>query len=91
MTLLESKDEPAHVLHDRLMARQQALVHRVLLTLAESLTEENMRTYVGKRVAELAERIRAGDSVLYRMIQENPHLQEELGTFEDRLRKFEID
>lgn len=89
MTLLESTDEPAHVLHDKLMARQQALVHRVLLTLAESLSEENMRTYVGKRVAELAQRIRAGDTTLYRMIQENPHLHEELRAFENRLRDFE--
>jgi len=91
MTLLESKDEPAHVLHDKLMARQQSLVHRVLLTLAESLPEENSRTYVGKRVAELAERIKAGDAVLYRMIQENPHLGDELGAFEKRMREFRIE
>ena len=91
MKLLESKDEPAHVLHDKLMARQQSLVHRVLLTLVESLSEESTRTYVGMRVAELADRIKAGDAVLYRMIQENPHLEEELGAFEKRLREFRIE
>ena len=91
MTLLESSDDPAHVLHDKLMARQQSLVHRVLLTLAESLPEESARTYVGKRVAELAERIKAGDAVLYRMIQENPHLGDELGAFEKRMREFRIE
>ena len=90
MTLIESRDDPAHILHDKLMARQQSLVHRVLLTLAESLPEENMRTYVGKRVAELADRIRAGDPVLYRMIQENPYLGRESSQFEERLRSFKV-
>jgi prephenate dehydrogenase len=85
MTLIEDGVEPAHVQHDRWMARQQALVHRVILALADSLSEEAMRTFVGRRVCELADRIRDGDPILYRMIQENSHLKGELASFSDRL------
>jgi prephenate dehydrogenase len=83
--ILEATDDPCHVLHDRLMARQQALVHRVLLVLDEFVSEESAATFVGRRVVELAERIRSGDRVLYRMIQENPFLREELEAFRSRL------
>ena len=89
MSLIEPDGEPSHVVHDRIMARQQALVHRTILTLADSLEDVRMRTFVGKRICELADRIRAGDPVLYRMIQENPHLPMVLEEFEARLRRFE--
>ncbi len=79
--LLESTGEPAYVRHDRLMARQQALVHRVLLALSEFVSEASATTYVGQRVVELAGRIQSGDPELYRMIQANPFVEEELATF----------
>ena len=83
--------DAAYVVHDRHMARQQALVHRVLLVLAESIDDPRMQTYVGLRVAELADRIRAGDPVLYRLIQENPFTNEEVASFFDRLQAFRIE
>lgn len=90
MARLDSDAEPAYIVHDRLMARQQALIHRVLLVLSESLSDETMRTFVGKRVCDLADRIREGDPVLYRIIQSNRFLPDEISEFEDRLRQFEV-
>lgn len=84
-SILESAEEPAYVRHDRLMARQQALVHRVLLALSEFVSEESAATYVGQRVVELADRVKAGDPVLYRMIRENRYLEPELKAFRERL------
>ena len=85
MSTLEAKGEPSHIVHDKLMARQQALVHRTILALSESLVDLQMRTYVGNRVCELADRVREGDQQLYRMIQENPYLSEELKALRNRL------
>jgi prephenate dehydrogenase len=85
IVVIDDQEEPTHVLHDRLMARQQALVHRVILTLADELQDSRMRTYVGMKVCELAERIRSGDPLLYRMIQENKNLEAVLQGFEMKL------
>lgn len=91
MALLESTGEAAYLLHDRIMARQQALIHRVLLVLSESLGDPNLRTLVGERVCDLAERVRTGDPSLYRIIQQNRFLPEEIAEFEARLRSFRVD
>jgi prephenate dehydrogenase len=82
---LRGGGEPAHVVHDRLMARHQALVHRVVLALASRLDAVEARTFVGQRVSELADRIKAGDPVLYKMIQENPMAAGELEEFIETL------
>lgn len=89
--ILESDSGKTYQLHDRLMARHQALVHRVLLVLADSLDDAGVRTFVGQRVVELADRIRGGDATLYRMIQENPHLASEMESFLEHLRGFTPD
>lgn len=91
ISLLTPTDEPAYVVHDRIMARQQALIHRVLLVLSESLGDESMRTFVGSRVCELADRVRAGDPSLYRIIQQSRYLPDEIAEFESRLRAFTVD
>ena len=91
MEVLRPGAEPAYILHDKLMARHQALVHRVLATLADTLIADSSQTYVGQRVRELADRIRSGDPTLYRMIQENPYLEAELALYKGRLDKFTVD
>jgi len=91
MSLLESGAEAAYLVHDRIMARQQALIHRVLLVLSGSLGDPALRTFVGERVCDLAERVRSGDPSLYRLIQQNRFLPDEIAEFEARLRSFTID
>ncbi len=82
---LNGEGEPAHVVHDRLMARHQALVHRVVLALASRLDAVEARTFVGQRICELADRVKAGDPILYKMIQENPLAAAELEEFVESL------
>lgn len=89
MRTLKGDAEPTYRLHDKHMAREQGLVHRVILSLAKSLDEAATRTVVGQRVCDLAERILAGDPVLYRMIQENPYLGLEVEEFQGRLARFQ--
>jgi len=88
---LQAEGVAPYVAHDRLMARHQALVHRVLLTLAAQLGDEASRTFVGQRVCELADRIRAGDPVLYKLIQENKFADAEVKIFEAALDKFRLE
>ena len=76
--------------HDREMAKQQALTHRVLLSLGEVLKGCNGSTYISKKVVELAERIKKGNLGLYKAIQNNKHLQEHLERFEGQLEGFDI-
>jgi len=62
--------------HDKTMAVQQALVHRIVLTLGNMLEEHTQHTYIGKRILELSARIKAGDKELYNFIQSNHHIDE---------------
>ena len=87
---IEGGSDPAHIEHDRMMARQQALAHRVILVLASKLQDRHAQTFIGQRLAELAARIQAGDPVLYRLIQENPFTAEEVEEFQRDLANFEI-
>lgn len=75
--------------HDKIMAKQQALVHRVLLSLDKCLyiTHE---TYVTKKVKELVERIKNGDATLYSLIQQNKYLPVVLKDFNRNLKNFNI-
>jgi prephenate dehydrogenase len=77
--------------HDREMAIQQALTHRVLLTLGDMLKACRGSTYVSKRVLELCERIKNGNRDLYRLIQENKYLPEKLEEARSGFKKFEIE
>jgi len=76
--------------HDCLMAQQQALVHRVLLTLGEQINTHTSTTYIGKQVLALTERIKSGDPTLYKLIQENEYVQAEVDTFISNIKKFNI-
>ena len=89
--VLDAGDGLTYQLHDKLMARHQALVHRTILCLADALQENPLvQTYVGQRISELAVRIRSGDADLYRMIQENPYLDAEFIDLRRRLDGFSI-
>jgi len=66
--------------HDYRMAYEQALVHKVILTLAETL-DRNPSTYISKQVCILADRIRRGDKILNKIIQGNPELDESVESF----------
>ena len=84
--------------HDQEMALQQALVHRILLTLSETISEGDIgwvpryktNTYIGKQVNRLALRIKQGDYDLYSLIQANPQLGRKLREFNTRLDKFDL-
>ena len=71
--------------HDESMAYEQALIHRVILSLA-SVTEG--KTYIGKRIFELRDRIKNGDPKLYKMIQGNKHLPKAVKEFNKNLKNF---
>jgi prephenate dehydrogenase len=76
--------------HDKAMAIQQALTHRVLLILGGLLKGCHGSTYISKRVMELSLRIRQGDLELYRAIQGNRHLDGHLEKLMKDIREFEI-
>ncbi len=78
-----------HILHDKTMAIQQALVHRVLLTLNDVI-HMPVKTYIGNKVEELGDRIKKGDPVLYGIIQRNKYLKEIINTFNKKLDNFKI-
>lgn len=69
--------------HDEDMAYQQALVHRNILLLDRFLPRTH--TYMSKQIHRLAERIKAGDPKLYKMIQENPHAQKAFKKYINKL------
>ena len=79
--------------HDEEMARQQALVHRVILTLGEVVSEGlhyEKNTYVSREVLRLAQRIKSGDAELYALIKSNPGLPDLLKDFSSKLQTFDI-
>ena len=76
--------------HDKAMALQQALVHRILLTLGVFLQRSDCSTYVSRKTWELIERIKAGDKTLYSLIQENSKLSVALELFKKALDEFNI-
>jgi prephenate dehydrogenase len=75
--------------HDRSMAYNQALVHRVLLSLGDCLSGIRGETFVSKKVKELVERIENGDKVLYNIIQKNEFLPKKLEEFNQNLKDFD--
>ena len=77
--------------HDREMAIQQALVHRALLLLGDSLEKCKGSTYVSKKVVELANRVKNGDKDLYQAIQDNKYLGEGLDDFLKGFDSFELE
>jgi prephenate dehydrogenase len=77
--------------HDKQMAIQQALVHRVLLLLDEQLANSYGTTYISKKVIDLTNRIKKGNLHLYKAIQNNEHLNEHLETFKKKLTDFNIE
>ena len=77
--------------HDEEMALQQAVVHRVILTLGEMIDKLPYTTYIGKQICSLKGRIQRGDYKLYKIIQENPYLAKRLKQFDIELKKFSVD
>jgi len=78
-------------IHDIFMAFEQALVHRVILTLSGILAEHaGGHTYMSAKIGELARRIYSGDKELYKKIQDNKFFDEVLQTFKEKLDQFEI-
>ena len=73
--------------HDETMAENQALVHRVILALVQTLKNPRVDTYVSRTIRDLARRIEEGDETLYKMIQENKYLDDVLVKFENNLRR----
>ncbi len=71
--------------HDQAMAREQALVHRVLLALGNTIQGWGHETYIGGKVLELVERIKDGDPVLYKKIQSNKYLPKIMKEFQENL------
>jgi len=70
--------------HDKAMALEQALVHRVILALGEML-KYNHNTYMSNKVVELSDRIKLGDINLYKQIQKNKSLKTFLSGFKEKL------
>ena len=77
--------------HDREMAIQQALVHRVLLVLGDALKKCHGSTYISQKVIELCNRIKKGDLSLYESIQKNPYLNEHVEKFLHEFVHFDIE
>ena len=77
--------------HDREMATAQALVHRTLLVLGDILGQCSGSTYVSKKVVELSDRIKQGDVGLYKAIQDNKRLPEQLNKLRSGLDNFDIE
>lgn len=73
--------------HDRAMAYEQALIHRVLLILGKMTTG---KTYIGNKVGELVSRIKLGNPKLYSLIQRNKQLPKALREFNKNLKNFDI-
>ncbi len=76
--------------HDKEMAIQQALVHRVILNLSEMIGNDHKVTYMGKKVRELANRIKSGDKELYKIIQDNPHATYIITDFTKKMKEFNV-
>lgn len=74
--------------HDRAMAYNQALVHRILLALGDCLSGVPGETYISQKVKELIKRIESGNKILYSLIQQNEFLPKKLEEFNDNLANF---
>lgn len=77
--------------HDREMAINQALLHRTIMILRRLGNECQGQTFLSKRIREMDDRIRDGDLDLYRGIQGNRHLPEQLDRIKDMFADFDID
>lgn len=76
--------------HDREMAVQQAMLHRIILV-AGKMLRQGTPTFVGKKIIELEQRIKKGDRKMYGMIQDNRHVEDVLKRFKNEMAEFNID
>jgi prephenate dehydrogenase len=67
--------------HDKLMAKKQALIHKVLL----ALDDDNIDTYTSLQIKKLINRIKLGNKELYDFIQTNKYLPEVLKEFNQKI------
>jgi prephenate dehydrogenase len=70
--------------HDYDMAGQQALVHRTILALSDVIGK-SPKTFISKKVNEIAHRIRQTNKTLFRKIQANPYKSEWMGKLRKQL------
>lgn len=77
--------------HDKIMAENQAVFHRVLMVLSQMIRNKNTRTFVNKKVINLVDRIRSGDKNLYELIQKNPHTESAIKEFKKKLDDFDFE
>lgn len=70
--------------HDKEMAKQQSLLHRVILAL-DNIIKDQGTTYIGKKIKELATRIKTLDPTLFDHIQNNMYFGEVLDKFKQEL------
>ena len=78
-----------HNQHDRIMAYQQALLHRVMLVLNGTI-DQFPYTFMSSQVNKLCLRIKAGDVELYKLMQKNKFLPGALKQFNKNLKHFRI-
>ena len=76
--------------HDKEMAIQQALTHRVILSLAKMLKTCHGSTYISQKVIELSDRIASGNKELYGLIQSNEHIHGNLAQFKFEMDEFDV-
>lgn len=77
--------------HDKEMAIQQALLHRTILILGDMFDKCHGSTYVSKKVLELRDRIKGGSKDLYKDIQGNRYLGEQIENLSRKLLTFNLD
>lgn len=76
--------------HDRDMAINQGVVHRVLLSIGKMLDNTKSLTYVSGRLIKLRNRILAGNPELYKAIQENENVASEVKRFKSMFGDFDV-
>ncbi|MHA1704085.1 MAG: hypothetical protein ACTSWK_17675 [Promethearchaeota archaeon] len=77
--------------HDRGMAIQQTMLHRVLLSIDKCLEVDFHTTYIAKQIKKLVNRIKNGDPILYEAIQNFKYSKHALDKFNKSLNNFDFD
>ena len=77
--------------HDAEMALKQAMLHRIILVMADMFDQCEASTFISKKITELRDRICGGDIQLYNAIQANPNLKVKLDEFNKRMAVFNLE
>lgn len=71
-------------IHDKYMAYHQALVHKVIVRLADQIKYLPHKTYISSKICELSDRIMRGGKLI-KQLQMNPDASEAMKSFKDSL------